>query len=185
MTFVIPSTVRSKTCKPTNPIGLRIGGLVLVILGFVLLANAWRLQDLANRSQTWPTTTGHVINATVEKSKAKGDRRFAPVVRFAYVVDGQSYESDRFAASTQSMSREAAETRCREHPPGREVQVHYDPAQPSMALLRLGPARETAPLGIAAAIALALGAFLFTRSLGMTSPTPAPPAMTSGAETPS
>ena len=61
---------------------------------------------------------------------------WSPVVEYVYRVDGRDYHGTRLALGADvAASRDFAEATVARYPAGREVTVHFDPANPSFAVL--------------------------------------------------
>ena len=92
------------------------------------------------RANAWPVVPGRVTISRVEQRAATGDgstrRSHAAVVEFRYQVGGLGFSSRQIALGLEmSGSRGAADKIVARYPVGAEVEVHYDPANPSQAAL--------------------------------------------------
>ncbi|WNJ92472.1 DUF3592 domain-containing protein [Bosea sp. 685] len=92
------------------------------------------------RANAWPIVPGRVTVSRIEQRKSTDDGRtrisYAPVVEFTYQVRGHSFSSRQIALGMQmSGSQGGAEKVVKRYPAGAEVEVHYDPANPSQAAL--------------------------------------------------
>jgi hypothetical protein len=161
--IIVPPAKQSACGGNVGPGVMRFFALAMVIAGAGMLLGMWFMQDRARRSQSWPTTLGTVLEARVEERSGE-KKKYRPIIRYAYAVNGAAYESDRYSFGSTRQSKNAADGLCAKYPPGSQVQVHYDPARPSEAVLILPPAGGTVPLGIAGALVLAAGALVFTLS---------------------
>lgn len=127
----------------------RIG--VGLILALATLGGLWLLvvvarEGLAYRTAAgWPVVEGEVIQATVETlpGAADGADGYQVRIRYRYTVDGRTYESDRLRReggerlTSQAAAEEVLASYVGE---GRQVvRVHYDPADPATAVLRITP----------------------------------------------
>lgn len=94
-------------------------------LGVLLIA--FTVQDFARAraSYTWPTVSGVVL------SDPGGD---ASGPRYAYVVDGETYESRRIGFFQRPFSANAFAGLA----PGQKVKIHVDPEDPSVSVLKPG-----------------------------------------------
>jgi uncharacterized protein DUF3592 len=94
------------------------------------------------RSETWPTTTGQVLESALERVPGHG--RVAPAYRahfrYRYEVVGHTYVGDRtsFGRLSLGTGEGRAESLVRQYPAGTAVEVHYDPAQPNESVLQVG-----------------------------------------------
>ena len=112
----------------------------------------------------WPVADGKVLTSTVAKKKHPTAGIFhVPRVRYAYAVAGRQYEGDLICPGIEQFglgSELQAHAKSDKYAVGKIVSVHYDPADPSVAVL------ETTQIGggrnvIGGAIVMALGVFFF------------------------
>ncbi|POR57050.1 DUF3592 domain-containing protein [Bosea psychrotolerans] len=106
------------------------------------------------RANAWPVVSGRVTESRVEQRSTTEDGRtrtsYAPVVEFTYQVRGHSFSSRQIALGMQiSGSQGSAEKLVDRYPAGAEVEVHYDPANPSQAALENPTGASWILLGIA------------------------------------
>jgi hypothetical protein len=106
------------------------------------------------RANAWPVVPGRVTVSRVELRRSTEDGRartsYAPVVEFSYQVRGHSFSSRQIALGMQiSGSQGSAEKVVNRYPAGAEVEVHYDPANPSQAALENPTGASWILLGIA------------------------------------
>jgi hypothetical protein len=79
-----------------------------------------------------------VLDSRVETHSDSESTSYTSKVRYAYVVNGRRYESGCMRFGMTSGGRKASESFVRQHPPGSQMTVYYDPARPSQALLEPG-----------------------------------------------
>jgi Protein of unknown function (DUF3592) len=125
-------------------------GVVALLTGGLALASlAMPLQGLW--ATDWVRTRGQVVTASVSVGSTivhgASVEKCSPVVEYRYEVDGVTYEGDQIAPVAPGgwRYRRQAEEYLEEHgfQAGAEVEVLYDPADPSQALLlRTTPARN-------------------------------------------
>jgi hypothetical protein len=116
-------------------------------------------------------TRGRVVVSHVDEIPApaeEGGPRFRAVIRYAYEARGRRLESDRIAvgshAGTASSDREEARRWVERHPVGRDVDVWFDPADPSRSVLVRGVSMAQVAAAVAIGIALVgLGMFALAR----------------------
>ncbi len=125
-------------------------GWGLLALGIPMFLFGIYFALLADESADWPKVEGVVASATVRTHTSVGrmnrpftdsDNTYYPEFGYTYSVGGKSYSSSRFSLgeSAQDYSdRQDAEKAASEHPAGSKVEVFYDPADPSSAVLRPG-----------------------------------------------
>ncbi|HUT01058.1 MAG TPA: DUF3592 domain-containing protein [Phycisphaerae bacterium] len=81
---------------------------------------------------------GEVLASRVLTSDSDDRVSYRPKITYRYEVAGREYTSRRFSYdTTYSSDRTWTDRMLREHPPGRKVTVHYDPGNPSDAILHL------------------------------------------------
>ncbi len=93
----------------------------------------------ARASSRWHSTTGRVVSHKIAVKAGKGSSRHIPVILYSYRVDGTSYQSDRIAFDdlpNESYNKEETQKIFEQYPPGKEVTVYYDPANPSQSVLQ-------------------------------------------------
>ena len=111
---------------------------VLWIAGFLYLHK--RAGSALAQAGSWPSIIGRVKQSRLLETYG----RFAPMIVYEYGVDGHDYRGSRvrFGHYT-NLSRQDAEAIICRYPEGGTVDVRYDPAAPSRAVLELSPAGRT------------------------------------------
>ena len=111
-----------------------------MLIGVVGLWTGLRGLKTRKAIDRWPTTTGRVIErGTFTPDYATGPPAFrhAPLVRYAYQVDGKDFISDRLQPKRIQQPRHNTESwalkRAKEFPDN--VIVHYNPADPAESFL--------------------------------------------------
>lgn len=130
--------------QPYFPPGAFVPGVLFfaaagILMSLFLLLNR-RAAVVAAR---WPTTTGAILSSAAELRRGSTPGRtqrtmtvWSPVVEYVYRVDGRDYHGTRLALGADvAASRDFAEATVARYPAGREVTVHFDPANPSFAVL--------------------------------------------------
>jgi hypothetical protein len=113
-----------------------VAGLLMTLF---LIANL----RLSLASARWPTTTGKILSSVAEGhgTLASGGRGqagtvWSPVVEYSYQVAGRDYHGSRIAfGGDVSGSRDFAQGIAARYPAGSAVTVHFDPDNPSFAVL--------------------------------------------------
>lgn len=96
-------------------------------------------RSLANDSKTWPITAGIVIAAEIDMSAGRYSAHYQPHVTYVYTVNGESYAGHVPRAGGYSFGSETvADYLLAQYPVGSTVSVHYDPDEPSRAVLEPG-----------------------------------------------
>ena len=115
-----------------------IGGIFLLIsLGLYIWVAATE-----SAAQSWPTATGEVVESKVERVSGR-NVAYAPVIHYRYEVDGTVYRGRKIELTDHPNfgSAEEAADYAAHFPPGAEVIVHYDPADPATAALYITSSR--------------------------------------------
>ena len=95
----------------------------------------------AKQGRSWPSVRGKIVQSGTESYREQVNHRsvvrYAPVVEYAYAVNGHEFRSRqlRLLAVQMGHSQAGAEKIASRYPEGREVEVHYDPANPGNAAL--------------------------------------------------
>jgi hypothetical protein len=126
----------------------------------MLLLMLWAGRRLSAAAARWPQTVGRIVSSSVESYKTRTGRGdsgtgatvYQVVVEYSYRVGNRDYHGTRLSFGGQvSAGRELAEAKAAQYPPGSDVMVHYDPANPSDAVLETTVA--FAPLMLVFAVA--------------------------------
>ncbi len=116
-------------------------GLIFGIVGFcVMFFAGWPVLQKAKASVDWPTTKGVVVSAEVIRNRSDDGVTYRPEVLFEYTVDGEKYQQNhiRYDGDVSTSSITYSNKMVRKYKPGTEVVVHYDPAEPTEAVLEPG-----------------------------------------------
>jgi hypothetical protein len=123
---------------------------LVAILGLYLFLKGARRVQLAIVSTKWPTTAGKVISSEttrdVSTTRDPDTKKISPSVTFntetkiSYSVDGQSYTTDRlrFGQTLGSGDKSEADVKRLRYPPGKDVTISYDPANPASGVMKPG-----------------------------------------------
>ena len=122
--------------------------LIVFGAGTLLLGAAYVISIIVTRTRNegtanWPGVTGSVKNAYVyqhDRSTSAGTTTtYTPVVGYTYTVADQEYQAYKrnFLPYDQASlkSQEEAEAVCARYPSEAEVEVYYNPTNPSQAVL--------------------------------------------------
>ncbi len=108
-----------------------VGGMIGLV-GIALLAFGWSQSRKGNSTQSWPTTRGTILSATLSQQSRRNqqgyhDVTYAPVVEYTYEVMGQTYRNDTISSGwVTSYSLGIAQNKINNYQPGSQVQVHYN-----------------------------------------------------------
>jgi hypothetical protein len=115
----------------------------LILTGGLTLFLGLREMEAAQTSTTWPTVSGTVKSSDIDWSNNDSDDHqrdsaFAKVV-YTYQVAGHLHTSDKVLYGDYGSSDSShADSIVSQYAPGQAVTVHYDPADPSTAVLQPG-----------------------------------------------
>lgn len=113
-------------------------GLLVYVVGALLCLAQRRQRAAAEKSKSWPVVDGTITASAVEPLQAKRRTTASAVVRYSYRVAGKDYQSSRILGRPNERSPQAMTALIAAYPPGRKVKVHYDPKNPSTAVLGPG-----------------------------------------------
>ena len=137
-----------------------VGGVLFCVFGFVL--PMLRIQD----ARSWDEVPCTVLESRLGVHSDSEGTSYSVEVRFAYEVDGQAYESERYKLSSSSGPRGARERALERIPAGTETVCFVDPEEPDGAVLERGMTDEWI-FGLVGLIFAAIGPggyWLFSRA---------------------
>ncbi|MEJ2551077.1 MAG: DUF3592 domain-containing protein [Anaerolineales bacterium] len=124
-----------------------IFGLVFTAIGLFALVRGVVHYRTGKASAAWPAVEGRVADATVEVSVSTDSdgmtsRQYTPHVVYTYSIGGQQYSSDQvnIGSKWHYPTRARAEAKLN-YQTGQRVNVHYNPENPSQAVLEPGSTR--------------------------------------------
>jgi uncharacterized integral membrane protein len=111
-----------------------IGGLIFIGVAINQYMKAKKAE------KTWLTAPGVVLNSDIQvrqsrSSRGQTTRSYLPQVSYQYQVKDQTYTGDRLGFGSGSYGKGKANKIIAVYPQGAQVTVHYDPADPSKAVL--------------------------------------------------
>jgi hypothetical protein len=115
-------------------IGAGVVGCVLVVLNTVFISVIFFTQRKINAVNQWPATTGTVVTSMLESRSSEDGYTNYPVVVYTYQLMGQTYQSRTIAPGMEVGGTGAGQVISR-YPLGSQVQVFYNPQNPSDAVL--------------------------------------------------
>lgn len=134
------------------------------VIGLLLFLFGWFQFRKVRASRSWPSVQGRIVAAKVDSSVSRGGEdeadttSFFPAIQYEYQVGSELYRSDRIAFNqTAYQNNQKAEQALRAFPVGGIVQVFYNPAQPSAAVLE-----RKAPAGL---VLMVLGALMLAAGI--------------------
>jgi hypothetical protein len=141
-------------------------GIFVALIGLVgaLLAGlGWRrARALTEAAQRWLDAPGKVLAASAERrgggSATSRNAYYAPLIRYAYVVNGREREGSRLRFGlTTARSRGGAEKLLAPYPVGAAIKVRYDPENPDQSVLEPGRTSSNLLFAAIACFLLLLG----------------------------
>jgi Protein of unknown function (DUF3592) len=156
--------------QPYLVLGGFLAGAACIGLGLFLIKRGRDARRIGQDSGHWPTTDGKILTAIVaKKSYPTAGIYHVPRVRYSYAVAGKAYEGSVICPGIEQFglgSDLQAHARVDRYPVGKTVLVHYDPNDPSVAVL------EPAEVGsmrniISGALALLLAVFFIGLAIVM------------------
>jgi Protein of unknown function (DUF3592) len=136
-------------------------GMAFFTLGGVMLvAMLWMARRQVAEASGWPAIGGRIVKSGVEhyRKRVGGAQSgtlttfYEPVVEYSYRVNDHEYHSTQVSFGGKSASSQAiAEAAAARYPTGNLVLVHYDPKNPSNAVLELKVALGVPLLAVAIA----------------------------------
>lgn len=116
---------------------------VLVGLAGIGIAVAAYCEGLAGEASAgWPRAPGFVESASVVEIPTRVTSYHAEI-RYRFTVQGRSYTGDRLSYNFKPSDKDGCARVVGRYPPGCQVQVSYDPADPSSNVLEPGTADGT------------------------------------------
>lgn len=126
-------------------IPILLGGIFL-ILGIGMLIFGLRERKKAKTAAAWPTVSGTIASSRLDQSTRRERREgrdytetiYKPIVEYSYAIGGQTYQGNKiFPGATMSYDHGTAQNIVNRYQPGSTATVHYDPANPAMAVLEI------------------------------------------------
>lgn len=124
-------------------IALCLGG-VFFLLGIGLVIFGIVQRKKAKTAETWPTASGSIVSARLDQNTriehdddhTSTSTSYTPIVEYTYEIGGKTYRGNRvFPGASMSYDHGTAQGIVNRYQPGSVVTVHYDPADPTQAVL--------------------------------------------------
>ena len=115
--------------------------LVIAAVGGYVVSRTRKSSSTRSLAIGWPHTKGTVLSATVQVSHHGNSRQEAPLVLYAYQVNGQVFQGHRvrvgdgFGRTRVAGTESSAANTVARYPSGAPVTVYYDPTNPSCSAL--------------------------------------------------
>ena len=136
--------------------GLAIGLLLIIWGGLWGFAGISSTQQ-ARESREWPTVEGQILSSWVSEGELRDPPSYYAHVNYSYVVNGVQYDGKRISFGISHGSRNYAESIIDKYPAGKLVPVHYDPSDPTVAVLEVGDPSGELPLNVGVPLGLFAG----------------------------
>jgi hypothetical protein len=146
-----------------------IGAFIFLGVGIGLFAVSARQLREARASESWPSVQGIVVSSSVQSTNDRDDDPYySASVTYEYSVDGVTYSCGRVSYDTTRGRLKDAQEKVKRYPKGKQVEVHYNPGNPDVAVLEPGRTGEPYPwLGLGGAFTVVglvgLGFVIFKR----------------------
>lgn len=116
--------------------------LAILFLGGLLFIGiaVFRSLKAKKAAETWPTVPGSVMSSEVtiqrsHNSKGHTTINYLPKVTYEYQISGQKYNGDSIGFGTATFGKQKADNIVAAYPQGSQVNIHYNPTDPSNAVL--------------------------------------------------
>lgn len=132
-----------------------IVGVVFIGFGLIFLLVSLLQMKKAKAAASWPVTTGVVLTSSLAERRSHNSKThhttitYEPKVQYEYSLMGQKFSGNRVTFGYASYDRTTAENKIAPYPQGGTVQVHYDPDDPSKAVLEPKAAGGTSSIVVA------------------------------------
>ena len=119
--------------------GMQIFCSLFIVIGLVAAGSGVWMLIKSLRSEQWPVTDGVVLTAEMKShSGSKGGTTYSAAITYEYRVAGEKYLGEKLAIGSMSSSTSYAQGILSRYPVGKQVVVHYSPADASEAVLETG-----------------------------------------------
>ena len=140
-----------------------IGFIIVLVIGLVVLVKFGRDILLGQKSRSWPKISGTILQSSLEAHHHTDDdgsssTNYGVLVSYKYSVSGQEFEGNRRTFSdVRTGSRRRTEALLARYPQGGQVDVYYDPQDPSSCVLETGVGGSTYVLLVFAVVLVLVG----------------------------
>ncbi|MCE9584770.1 MAG: DUF3592 domain-containing protein [Planctomycetes bacterium] len=134
------------------------GAIIFFLIGAGLIYGGRRTQA---RYDSYPTTKGRVVSSRIEESQGSDghrDRLYGVRAEYTFAVEGKAYAGHTVHPMMESSSsHSSAVNELARYPAGKEVDVHYNPADPSSCFLECKTDSFCIALQIGGVVVILLG----------------------------
>ena len=120
-------------------------GLLFIVIGGGLISWSSRSTSKVSATNAWPTVQGTVLSSevAVDTTRLSGGRfseQYRADLRYGFLVDGETYESNVLVLGVPKSfaNRAEAEKIVEAHPAGGAVTIHHEPGNPARSALEPG-----------------------------------------------
>ena len=143
---------------------------MFVIIGAVILRHGMRTAEKARQSESWPSTEGEIAYSAIlyqtgTTATSNGVATYKADVAYRYKVIGANYSSSKVAFIDLASSSGRAQSIVQRYPDKSKVEVYYNPADPSEAILEPGSVGGINFLYLIGGIFATAGVFFLIMSL--------------------
>jgi hypothetical protein len=138
-------------------------GVLALFVSLILYLRFSRDDARGERSLAWPTTNGHITQSRLDvREHRTQSAEYVDLIDYEYTVGGRPFHGQTVDLQVRNVNdRAAMQAFVDSYTAGQEVSVHYDPQDPSRALLIPGVAPGTSgPRLLLSKILLAVGLLL-------------------------
>jgi hypothetical protein len=135
LVFVTGDVVTSKSNESAG--ASIVFGIILLLSGIGILGGTCRNLYYSQAAKSWPTADGRIVSSVISRggTSRKKMRKYTPVIRYEYEVEGNRFTNDRLAFGLSIGSKGWAEQKVKEYPRGQAVEVRHHPNKHGTAVL--------------------------------------------------
>jgi hypothetical protein len=147
----------SRLLEHALPNGNAPATVFAVCMGVAALVMFFGARRATKIATNWPYVRGKIVSSGTEFYRDTSNHNpvrtfYAPLVEFSYTVNGIEYRSNQIKVGMKvSGTQDYAEKIAARYPAGSEIDVHYDPKNPTNAALESPTGFNWVILGISAA----------------------------------
>ena len=121
------------------PVFLVVFFAIFFAVGFAILGLGLRSWHMSKQAATWPAAEGQVLSRDFDINTDEDGSTYQAEIRYAYSVNGVSYEGKKIAFGYVASSNRSLHQRLYDAlTPETRLAVRYDPSRPSRAVLSHG-----------------------------------------------
>jgi hypothetical protein len=115
-------------------------GLLVLLVGLLAPVYLWRKERKRAASARWPTCPGRVLETKVAHRRGEEGDYYEPLVTYEYAVGGRIYRGNRigWTRGPYAPAAPAIERYLKRYRAGTPLDVYYNPAVPTEAVLDRG-----------------------------------------------